>query len=64
MQHKLRIKGIPIDGPTSLFGNNELVVTNATKPEWMLKKKHSAIAYHRVQEAQAAGLCSSHVRGV
>ncbi|KAI2500927.1 hypothetical protein MHU86_13534 [Fragilaria crotonensis] len=29
---------------------------NSTKPESTLKKKHNAIAYHRVREAQAAGI--------
>ena len=29
---------------------------NTTKPESTLKKKHNAIAYHCVREAQAAGV--------
>ena len=29
---------------------------NTTKPESTLKKKHNVIAYHRVREAQAAGV--------
>jgi hypothetical protein len=36
------------------FCDNEAVVKNTTKPESTLKKKHNAIAYHRVREAQAA----------
>ena len=28
----------------------------SSKPESTLKKKHNAIAYHRVREAQAAGV--------
>jgi hypothetical protein len=65
MRYKLRMMGIPLDGPTSLFGDNESVVTNATKPESTLKKKHNAIAYHRVREAQAAGFVRfTHERGV
>ena len=54
LRHKLRLMGIGIEGPTSVFCDNESVVRNATRPESVLKKKHNAIAYHRVQEAQAA----------
>jgi hypothetical protein len=38
----------------AMFCDNESVVKNSTRPESMLKKKHNAIAYHRVREAQAA----------
>ena len=56
LRYKLRMMGIKVDGPTSLFCDNEAVVTNSTKPESTLKKKHNAIAYHRVREALAAGI--------
>jgi hypothetical protein len=46
--------GIPVDGSTSVFCDNESVFKNSTRPESVLKKKHNAIAYHRVREAQAA----------
>ena len=56
--YKLRMMGIPIDGPTNMFCDNQAVVKNTTMPESMLKKKHVSICYHRVQEACAAGwLC-------
>lgn len=54
LRYKLRMMGIPIDGPTNLFGDNQSVVTSATHPESALRKKHNAIAYHRVREALAA----------
>ncbi len=47
--------GIPIEGPTNVYCDNQGVVTNTTKPESTLKKKHNSIAYHRVREAAAAG---------
>ena len=56
LRYKLRMMGVDIDGPTYVFCDNEGVVKNATKPESTLKKKHNAIAYHRVREAQAAGV--------
>jgi hypothetical protein len=53
--YKLRMMGVPLEGPTSVFCNNEGVVKNSTAPESPLKKKHVAICYHRCREAQAAG---------
>ncbi len=52
--YKLRMFGIPIDGPTNVYCDNDAMVTKSTKPESQLKKKHNAIAYHRVHEAVAA----------
>jgi hypothetical protein len=54
LRYKLRMMGIPLDGSTNIFCDNEAVVKNTTKPESTLKKKNNAIAYHRVREAQAA----------
>jgi hypothetical protein len=56
MRYKLRMMGIPIDGPANVFCDNRSVVTNATVPTSTLKKKHNSIAYHRVREAVAAGI--------
>jgi hypothetical protein len=55
LRYKLRMFGIPIDGPTNVYCDNNSVVINSSKPESTLKKKHNAIAYHRVREAIAAG---------
>ena len=54
-RYKLRMMGIPLDGSTNVFCDNEAVFKNSTHPESTLKKKHNAIAYHRTREAQAAG---------
>jgi hypothetical protein len=56
LRYKLRMFGVPIDGPTNMFCDNQSVVLNATKPESTLKKKHCAVAYHRCRESQAAGV--------
>jgi hypothetical protein len=55
LRYKLRMMGIPLNGPTSVFCDNQSVVKNTTAPESVLKKRHNAIAYHRAREAQAAG---------
>ena len=60
MRYKLRMMGIPIDGPANVFCDNNSVVTNSTIPTSTLKKKkHNAIAYHRVCEAVAAQILQS-----
>jgi len=56
LRYKLRMMGIEVEGATRIFCDNESVVKNASRPESTLKKKHVAIAYHRVREAQAAGI--------
>ena len=54
LRYKLRMFGIPIEGPTNVFCDNEAVFKNTTIPESTLKKKHNSICYHRCREAVAA----------
>jgi hypothetical protein len=54
LRYKLRMFGIPIEGPASVFCDNNSVVLNVTVPESTLSKKHNAIAYHRVRESVAS----------
>ena len=51
--YKLRMMGIPIEGPANVFCDNEAVFKNSAFPESTVKKKHNSIAYHRTREAQA-----------
>ena len=53
LRYKLRMLGVPIDGPTYFFGDNMSVITNITVPESVLRKKSNSIAYHCVREAVA-----------
>jgi hypothetical protein len=55
LRYKLRMFGIPIDGPTDILCDNQSVVTSSSIPESVLSKKHNSICYHRVREACAAG---------
>jgi len=48
--------GVPIDGPTYLYGDNKTVVTSSLMPHSKLHKRHTALAYHRVREAIASGM--------
>ena len=56
LRYKLRMLGVPIDGPANVLTDNLAVVQNASIPSSTLKKKHNAICYHRVREAVAAGV--------
>ena len=48
LRYKLRMFGIPIDGPADVFCDNQGVVKNTSLPESLLSKKHNAINYHVV----------------
>ena len=54
-RYNIRMLGFEIDGPIHLFGDNNAVVLNTTIPSSQLKKKHAAVAYHRVREMIASG---------
>ena len=54
LRYKLRMFGVPIEGPTSVFCDNEAVYKNTVLPESTLNKKHHSIAYHRCREAVAS----------
>jgi hypothetical protein len=55
--------GFCVNQPAILFVDNEAVVKHSTLPSSSLKKKHNAIAYHKVKEAIAAGIVKvAHVK--
>ena len=47
---------MPVNGPTTMVGDNMLVIQNCPLPSSQLKKKHYAIAYHGIRECVAAGI--------
>ena len=53
LRYKLRMMGIPVEGPAYILGDNQSVLANTTIPELTLKKKSQSIAYHFVQEGLA-----------
>jgi hypothetical protein len=55
LRYKLRMFGIPVEGPADIFCDNQSVTKNASIPTSVLSKKHNAICYHKVREAQASG---------
>ena len=57
LRYKLRTFGVPIDGPTEMFFDNEAVYKNEYIPDLQLRKKHHRISYHRAREAVTRGAC-------
>ena len=56
IRYKLRMMGVPIDGPCNVFADNESVFKSSVNPESTLNKKHVSIAYHLTRESFAAGI--------
>ena len=60
----LRYLGVPIQGPSCMFGDNASVVTSSTVPHSPLKKCHHALSYHFTREAIASGAVDfQHIHG-
>jgi hypothetical protein len=63
IQYKLRMMGVPIAGPTYIYGDNISVIHNTQQPESTLKKKNLSTYYHTVCKDVAMGeILMSHVR--
>ena len=63
LRYKLRMMGVPIEGPTLMYGDNISTIHNTQHPESKLKKKSNSICYHAVREAVAMGeLLIGHVK--
>ncbi len=55
LRYKIRMMGIPLSGPTYVYGDNKSQVTNSSRPELTLKKKCNSICYHAISESVAMG---------
>jgi hypothetical protein len=56
LRYKLRMMGVPLDGPANVLADNDSMVKNSTIPTQTLQKKHNAICYHYVREAVATNV--------
>jgi hypothetical protein len=62
LRYKLRMMGVPLYGPSYIYGDIMSVIHNTQRPESTLKKKSNAICYHAIREAVAMGEClTAHV---
>ena len=63
LRYKLRMRGVPIEGPTHMYKDDMSTIHNTQCPESQLKKKSNSICYHAVREAVAMGeLLTGHVK--
>mmetsp|Transcript_15229 Transcript_15229/g.22948 ORF Transcript_15229/g.22948 Transcript_15229/m.22948 type:complete len:216 (+) Transcript_15229:564-1211(+) len=53
---KLKMFGVPIDGPADFFCDNDSVVKNTSIPSSVLAKKHNSVNFHIIRESAAAGI--------
>ena len=51
LRYKLQMFGVPIDGYTNVFYDNDAIYKNTITSESVLNKKHHIIDYHRCSEA-------------
>ena len=56
LRYKLRMFGVPIEGPASMYCDNEAVYKNVSIPSSVLNKKMHGISYHYCREAVASGV--------
>ncbi len=54
LRYKIRMMGVPLSGPTYIYGDNKSQVTNF-RPESTLEKKCNFICYHAIHESVAMG---------
>jgi hypothetical protein len=55
LRYKIHMMGIPLSGPTYIYGDNKSQVTNSSRPESTLKKRCNSICYHAIRESVAMG---------
>ncbi len=55
LRYKICMMGIPLSGPTYIYGDNKSQVTTSSRPESTLKRKCNSICYHAIRESVAMG---------
>jgi hypothetical protein len=55
LRYKLQMMGVPLTGPSFIYGDNKSQVTNSTRPESTLKKKCHSVCYHAIRKSVAMG---------
>ena len=55
IRYKLCMMGVPLTGPTYVYGDNMSVIYNTSRHESTMKKKSNSICYHAMREEVASG---------
>jgi hypothetical protein len=56
----LRYLGVPVKGPSMVFGDNETCINSASQPYSRLHKRHNALSYHKTRFGIAAKITRFH----
>ena len=56
LRYSARALGVPIIGPTYLFGDNLSTIISSTKSDGKIAKRWNILSFHRVREAVAHGI--------
>jgi len=54
LRNTARWLGVPVEDSVVVFGDNESVVNTCSIPHHKLKKRHNALAFHKVRDSVAA----------
>ena len=54
LRQLIRHLGVPIQGHSYLFGDNQSVVKSCSTPQGKIHKRHMILSFHRIREAIAA----------
>ena len=57
LRYKLQMMGVPVSGPSYIYGDNMSVIHNTQHPDSVLKKKLQQIWYHAIRESVAMNEC-------
>ena len=60
MRTTLRYLGVPIIGPSQMFGDNESVVNRSMKFHVNKYKRHNVLSFHQLRESIAADIFRFH----
>ena len=61
LRYKVRMMGVPMEGPTNVYYDNEAIISNSNMTEPTLKKNHLSVCYHKTRECYAKGaVCISY----
>ena len=60
LRNTLRYLGVNVRDKSIMFGDNKSIVDSASRLQSKLNKRHTALSFHRVREAIAAGFIAFH----
>ena len=60
LRYKLQMMGVPVEGPTNIYCDDGVGVSNSSVTESTLKKKHLSVCYHKTRECYTKQGCCTY----